>query len=109
MTYDQAFDVTLKGRLVGVVPNADAAIEAQALVRLDPTQQTYSAQKINLQTSGSVADLLNATITLRGNMDYSGSERPFSAHGLDLAVQGEWIGPAPVSERRVSPPAGRGG
>ncbi|MDN5843173.1 MAG: AsmA family protein [Alcaligenaceae bacterium] len=102
MTYDQAFDVTLKGRLVGVTPNADAPIEAQALVRLDPNNQTYSAQKINVQVSGRVADLDKAAITLRGNLAYSGTARTFAANGLDLAIQGDWIGPDPVSDLKVS-------
>src|SRR5690606_21444522 len=48
MTYDQPFDVTLKGRLVGVAPMIDAPVDAQALLRLDPNQKTYSAQKINV-------------------------------------------------------------
>lgn len=97
MTYDQAFDVTLKGRLLGVAPIADAQIEAQALLRLDSNARTYTAQKINVQLAGRLAELDKGVVTLKGNLDYSGTARTFAANGLELGVQGEWVGPKPVA------------
>lgn len=102
MTYDQAFDVTLKGRLLGVTPAADARVEAQALLRLDPNARTYTAQKINVQVAGRLADLDKGTVTLKGNLDYSGTARTFAASGLELGVQGGWVGANPVSDIKAT-------
>lgn len=102
MTYDQAFDVTLKGRLQGVAPTADAQVEAQALLRLDPKVRSYTAQKINVQISGRLADLDKGAVTLKGNLAYSGTARTFAANGLELGVQGEWVGPKPVSDIKAT-------
>ncbi|MBV6272379.1 AsmA family protein [Alcaligenaceae bacterium CGII-47] len=102
MTYDQAFDVTLKGHLLGVTPVADAQVEAQALLRLDPNTRGYSAQKINVQLVGGMAELNKASITLKGNLAYSGTARTFAANGVELGVQGGWVGAKPVSEIKAS-------
>jgi AsmA protein len=102
MTYDQAFDVTLRGRLLGGSPSADARVEAQALLRLDPNARTYTAQKINVQLLGRLAELDKGTVSLRGNLDYSGTARTFAANGLELGVQGNWKGPKPVSDLKAT-------
>src|SRR5690606_29672131 len=36
MTFDQPFDVALRGQLLGEYPELDANIEGQALVKMDP-------------------------------------------------------------------------
>lgn len=102
MTYNQAFDVTLKGRLLGVAPTADAQVEAQALLRLDPNVRNYTAQKINVQISGRLADLDKGAVTLKGNLAYSGTARTFAANGLELGVQGGWIGSKPISDIKAT-------
>ena len=57
VTFDQAFDVAIKGNVLGEQPKIDASLDVQAVVKVDPRGQDYSAQKINLQVSGNVGVL----------------------------------------------------
>ncbi len=96
MTFDQAFDVALKGKLIGDYPVADANIDGQALVRFNPDQQSYSAQKLNLHIAGKLGELSAKTVALRGNLAYSAFSQMFSASGLELNMQGEVGGATPI-------------
>lgn len=96
VTFDQAFDVSVKGRLLGDVPAMDAGFEGQALVQIDPLERTYSAQRINVTMAGALADLQARAVTLRGNLVYNEFSRMFSASNLEFQVQGDLDGPQPV-------------
>lgn len=96
MTFDQAFDVALKGRLLGDWPAADAQLEAQALVRIDPLQRSYSAQRLNMLINGKLGDLKTRSATLRGNIAYNEYSQMLSASTLEFLVQGDIEGDAPV-------------
>ncbi|NYT75445.1 AsmA family protein [Alcaligenaceae bacterium] len=97
VTFNQAFDVALKGHLVGQYPAADAALAGQALVRFDPAEQTYSAQKLNLQVQGKLADLDAKSATLRGNLAYEAFSRMLNVSNFELSVQGEVGGASPIT------------
>jgi AsmA protein len=96
MTFDQAFDVALKGKLIGEYPLADANVDGQALIKFNPDQQAYSAQKLNLVVAGKLGPLQAKSVTLRGNLAYSAYSEMFSASGLELVVQGDVEGPNPI-------------
>src|SRR3546814_488100 len=85
MTFDQAFDVALKGKLVGELPVADANINGQALIKFNPEKKTYSAQKLNLVVAGQVGTLQAKAATLRGNLAYSAYSQMFSASEIGRA------------------------
>lgn len=96
MTFNQAFDVALKGKLIGDFPVADANIEGQAVVKFNPDQQTYSAQKINVLVNGKLGPLEAKSATLRGNLAYSAYSEMFSASNVEFLVQGDLTGDTPV-------------
>lgn len=96
MTFNQAFDVALKGKLIGESPLADANVDGQALIKFNPDQQTYSAQKLNLVVAGKLGPLQAKAVTLRGNLAYSAYSEMFSASGVELVVQGDVDGPTPI-------------
>lgn len=96
MTFDQPFDVTVKGRLFGEHPIADANIEGQALVKMSPEQKNYSAQKLNVQITGRLGSLQAKTVSLKGNLAYSAYSRMFGASNLELLVQGGVDGVEPI-------------
>lgn len=102
MTYDQAFDVALTGKLVGDFPVADANIEGQAVVKFNPEQQTYSAQKINVLVNGQLGQLQAKSATLRGNLAYSAYSEMFSASNVEFLVQGELGGDTPIKSLESS-------
>lgn len=102
MTFDQAFDVSLKGKLIGEWPPADAQFEAQALLHLDPIARTYTAQRVNLLLNGKLGDLEAKSALLRGNLAYSEYSQMFSASSLELQVQGQVHGDQPVNNLDAS-------
>ena len=102
MTFNQAFDVALKGRLLGDYPMADASLEGQAIVRLDPEEKTYSAQRLNVQMKGKLGNLEATSATLRGNLGYSAYSQMFSASSLELLVQGALAADKPIKNLSVT-------
>lgn len=98
MTFDQPFEVAMRGALQGEDPLADATVEGQALVKIDPLLETYSAQKLNLLVSGQVGPLDAKTVALRGNFAYNGYSRMVDASGVEMLVQGATQGELPISD-----------
>jgi len=96
ITADQPFDVAFRGQLLGDFPTADARFDGQALVKFNTDQQTYSAQRVNVQASGLLGDLESRAVGLRGNLAYSAFSQMFSASGLDFSVQGDIQGVEPI-------------
>ncbi|MGE4370859.1 MAG: AsmA family protein [Burkholderiaceae bacterium] len=98
VTANQAFDVSLKGHLYGDFPVADSTLSAQAIIKFDPGQKTYSAQKLDVQLAGRLADLQNSTVALRGgSLAYDAFARMVGASGIELVAQGNLSGKFPVS------------
>ncbi|NYT66299.1 AsmA family protein [Alcaligenaceae bacterium] len=98
VTFDQAFDVAIKGKILGDQPLADAVLDAQAVVKLDPGTQNYSAQKISLQIGGAIGDLQAKTASLRGNLAYNAFSQMLSASNIDLQLQGDLNSNTPVKD-----------
>ncbi len=98
MTFDQPFDVSWRARLIGEYPQANAALEGQALVKMDPDRKAYSAQKLSFQLVGQVGSLDATTATLRGNFVYDGYSHLLDASGVELAVQGATTGLQPIAD-----------
>ncbi|NYT58269.1 AsmA family protein [Alcaligenaceae bacterium] len=96
ITANQAFDVALKGKLIGQYPVADASFDGQALVLFNPDQRSYSAQKINVVAKGLLGPLAAKSATLRGNLAYSAYSQMLSASNLELVVQGDIEGDTPI-------------
>src|SRR3546814_17252970 len=76
---------------------ADANVDGQALIKFNPDQQTYSAQKLNLVVAGKLGLLRAKAVTLRGNLAYSAYSEMFSASGVELVVQGDVDGTNPIT------------
>ena len=102
VTFDQPFDVALKGKLVGEQPHADTRFEGQALVQIDPLERTYSAQRVNFLLDGTLGDLNATSATLKGNLAYSEFSQMFSASSLELLVRGDIQGDKPVDNLDAS-------
>lgn len=101
MTFDQAFDVSFKGKLIGDWPSADAQLEGQALVQIDPVERMYSAQRVNLQLNGKLADIDARSAILRGNLAYNEYSQMFSASSLELQLQGDAQTETPIENLDV--------
>ncbi|WP_417277397.1 AsmA family protein [Castellaniella sp.] len=102
VTYDQPFDVSLKAKMAGDDPVQNAQVQAQALLRLDPTQKAYGAQKINVQVTGRLGNFDKLNAVLKGALAYQGNQRQFAANNLELSINGNVIGPHPVQDVKAS-------
>ncbi len=102
MTFDQAFTVALKGKLEGGNPLADADIDAQAVLKLNPERRSYVAQKLNVQVVGEIADFQTKTLSLKGNLAYDAYLRLFNASSLEVVAQGERVGDEPIKGIDIS-------
>lgn len=102
VTYDQPFDVSLKAVIAGSDPVQNAQFQAQALLRLNPEKRGYAAQKINMTLGGRLGNLDEAHATLRGNLAYDGEARQFAAGDLELALDGNIVGPHPIQGLKVN-------
>ncbi|MCQ9615349.1 AsmA family protein [Paenalcaligenes niemegkensis] len=102
MTFGQPFDVAFKGSLQGDYPIADAQLEGQALVKLDPYNDSYSAQRLSAQLVGDLADYTATAMQLRGNIEYEPAASLVRARSLELTTQGELKGANPISDVQFS-------
>lgn len=90
MTFAQPFDVIFKGNLQGEQPIAQATLEGQALVQLEPHLHRYSAQKINMNLVGKVGAYTAQSATLRGALEALTHTEDLRARQLELVTQGKW-------------------
>ncbi|MCB5363441.1 AsmA family protein [Pusillimonas sp. CC-YST705] len=96
VTFDQPFDVTLSAVLKGQAPDIDASISGQALVKLDPGRDSYSAQKLSLQASGRLDQLQAQVLSVRGNVAYDGASHMVDASQIEWRFEGQVEGDRPV-------------
>lgn len=90
MTFAQPFDVIFKGNLHGEQPIAQATLEGQALVQLEPQLHRYGAQKINMNLVGKVGPYVAQNATLRGALEVLTHTEDLRARQLELVTQGKW-------------------
>lgn len=90
MTFGQPFDVIFKGLLQGDRPTADATLEGQAVVQLEPQLKRYAAQRINLSLVGDVGPYKANSATLRGGLELLTLTEDLRARNIELLTQGRW-------------------
>ncbi len=90
MTFGQPFDVIFKGSLQGEKPVANAALEGQALVQLEPHLYRFGAQKMNINLTGNVGAYTAQSATLRGALELLTLTEDLRARQLELVSQGQW-------------------
>src|SRR5690606_39140978 len=86
----------------GEQPQADATLELQAQVKMDPLAKTYSAQRLSIQMAGRLEDLQARSAAVRGSFVYNGYSRMLDANGVELALQGGLQGASPVQNLEAS-------
>ncbi len=89
VTFDQPFDVSVTGRLEGARPVANAAVNIQGLVKLDPVTKLYSARNLEANVRGVVGSVDVQTGTLTGDFSVDSFAHALTGSGVDLTVQGK--------------------
>ena len=101
MTFGQPFDVIYKGRLVGDSPTADAVLEGQTVLQLEPHLRHYMAQRVNVLLKGKVASYKGQMNLTLGQLNMRRSLAELSAEKLKLRINASWRNEAAVSEHKV--------
>ena len=89
VTFDQPFDVSVTGRLEGARPVANAAVNIQGLVKLDPVTKLYSARNFEANVKGVVGDVDIQTGTLTGDFTVDSFAHALTGSGIDMTVSGK--------------------
>ncbi|ETF04634.1 hypothetical protein W822_01035 [Advenella kashmirensis W13003] len=89
VTFDQPFDVSVTGRLEGARPVANATVNIQGLVKLDPVTKLYSARNFEANVKGVVGDVDIQTGTLTGDFAVDSFAHALTGSGIDMTVSGK--------------------
>lgn len=90
MTFGQSFDVIFKGLLRGNSPAADATLEGQMLLQLEPQLKRYIAQRINVSLIGQIGAYHATNATFRGNVELLTLTEDLRARQVEIITQGRW-------------------
>ncbi|HLU03106.1 MAG TPA: AsmA family protein [Advenella sp.] len=89
VTFDQPFDVSVTGNLEGARPVANASVNIQGLVKLDPVTKLYSARNLEANIKGIVGDVDVQTGTLTGDFEVDSFAHALTGSGIDLTISGK--------------------
>lgn len=92
MTFGQPFDVIFKGAVKGEQPVADAAIEGQTVLKLEPHLSRYAAQRMNLSLVGQIGAYQANSSLLRGGVELLSLTKEVRGRNIELVTQGHWQG-----------------
>ena len=102
MTYDQAFDVALQGRLRGNRPTVDAPVEARGRMRINPLRQSYAIEQGNINVTGQLGGLQAEQILLQGGVAYNAFLQTIGMADLRARVVGDYEGRRTVKNLNFS-------
>ncbi|NLY63920.1 MAG: AsmA family protein [Alcaligenaceae bacterium] len=88
VTFDQPFDIALSAQLLGNKPVADAQLNIQGQLKLDPVTKLYSAQKLELALKGQLGSINASNATLRGSFNIDSFVHAITGTGMELLVAG---------------------
>ncbi|AHG65292.1 AsmA family protein [Advenella mimigardefordensis] len=89
VTFDQPFDVSVTGNLEGARPVANASVNIQGLVKLDPVTKLYSARNLEANVKGVVGSVDVQTGTLTGDFQVDSFAHALTGSGIDLTIAGK--------------------
>ena len=89
VTFDQPFDVSVTGNLEGARPVANASVNIQGLVKLDPVTKLYSARNLEANIRGVVGDVDVQTGTLTGDFEVDSFAHALTGSGIDMTISGK--------------------
>lgn len=102
VTFGQPFDVGVKAQLRGDYPSINAELTGQAQLKLEPSVQSYRAQRLDVRLTGSFDELRAQNMSIKGNLAYNSLLRQFQATQLETSVQGQLLGFYPIQDLQAS-------
>lgn len=102
VTFGQPFDVDMKAQLRGDYPSISAELNGQAQLKLEPSIQSYAAQRLDVRVNGRFDQLEAQSVSVKGNIAYNVLLRQFQATQLETNLQGQWLGVHPIQNLQAS-------
>lgn len=92
MTFGHPFDVIFKGTLQGEQPVAEATVEGQAVLQLEPHLHRYVAQRMNMSLVGQVGAYQATQASFRGGVELLSLTQDVRGRNIEILTQGSWQG-----------------
>lgn len=89
ISFGRPFDFSMSGRMLGQSPRADATVQMQGAMMLDPHADRYAVQGLDLRVAGVLPSVRANTFTVRGNADVDAQAKTVDINGLAVAFQGD--------------------
>lgn len=89
ISFGQPFDFTASGRILGQSPRADATVQLQGAMSLDPHAGRYAIGNLDLRVAGVLPSVRANQFTVRGNADFDAGASAINVSGLAVAFQGD--------------------
>lgn len=89
ISFGRPFDFSMSGRMLGQSPRADATVQLQGAMMLDPYADRYAVQGLDLRVAGVLPSVRANTFTVRGHVDVDAEARVLDINGLAVAFQGD--------------------
>lgn len=102
VTFGQPFDVDVKAQLRGDYPSINADLSGQAQLKLEPSIQSYRAQRLDVRLNGRFDELEAQSLSIKGNVAYNVVLRQFQATQFETALQGQLLGAYPIQGLQAS-------
>lgn len=91
------FNFTMSARILGQAPRADANIQGQGQLELNPMLQRYAVGNLDMRINGVLPSVRANNVTVRGNASFSAWRQTLEASNLSLVFQGDVAANPPLS------------
>src|SRR5690606_34530918 len=89
ISFGRPFDFSMSGRMLGQSPRADATVQVQGAMTLDPYADRYAVRGLDLRVVGVLPAVRANTFTVRGDVDVDAEAGTMEVNGLAIAFQGD--------------------
>lgn len=89
ISFGRPFDFSMSGRMLGQSPRADATVQVQGAMMLDPYADRYAVRGLDLRVAGVLPSVRANAFTVRGDADVDAEARTVDVTGLAVAFQGD--------------------
>ncbi len=106
ISFGRPFDFTLSGRILGQSPRADATVQVQGAMMLDPYAERYAVRNLDLRVVGVLPSVRANTFAVRGDAAFDAALAAIDVSGLTVAFQGDIALATPLTgvEAQISAP-----
>lgn len=102
ITLGQPFDIQLRADLLGEQPSAEAKLQINGLLLLNPAERQYSAQKLQATLEGRVNKLNIEEASLQGNVNLDTLSYAIVGKSVQLKLNASGLEQSPIESMNLS-------